>query len=155
MTVFIFICMEVIYKGKLIIKLCCYVIRSTRSPEESPRPPGWPVAADSPREIWWTVSRNYTVLFLSRDVKNTKFNQYLPVDLTSLNVSNSRFRKPVMFWRWRRHGVTLWRHGCGAWHNRLLLVTASNVNCWADAPNHVTWLWQAGDTENFERRITG
>ena len=25
-----------------IIKLCCYVIRSTRSPEGSQRPPGWP-----------------------------------------------------------------------------------------------------------------
>ena len=114
-----------------------------------------PAAADSPREIWWTISRNYTVLFLSRDVKNTKFNQYLPVDLTSLNVSNSRFRKPAIFWRWRRHGVALWRHGRGAGHNCLLLATASNVNCWADVANHVTWLWQAGDTENFERRITG
>ena len=112
-------------------------------------------AADSPREIWWTVSRNYTVLFLSRDVKNTKFNQYLHVDLTSHNVSNSRFRKPVMFWRWRRYGVALWRHGRGAWNNCLLLATASNVNCWADVANHVTWLWQAGDTENLERRITG
>ena len=140
----------------IIIKLCCYVIRSTRSPEGSPRPPGWPApAADSAREIWWTVSRNYTLLFLSRVVKNTKFNQYLPVDLTSLNVSNSRFRKPVMFWRWRRHGVALWRHGRGAWRNCLLLATASNVNCWADVVNHVTWLWQAGDTENFESRITG
>ena len=114
-----------------------------------------PAAADSPRGIWWTVSRNFTVLFLSRDVKNTKFIQYLPVDLTSLNVSNSRFRKPVMFWRWRRHGVALWRHGRGAWHNCLLLATASNVNCRADVANHVTWLWQAGDTENFERRIAG
>ena len=85
-------------------------------------------AADSPRDIWWTVSRNYTVLFLSRDVKNTKFNQYLPVDLTSLNVSNSRFRKPVMFWRWRHQGVALWRHGRSAWHNCLPLATASNVN---------------------------
>ena len=94
-------------------------------------------------------------LFLSRDVKNTKFNQYLPVDLTSLNVSKSRFRKPVMFWRWRRHGVALWRHGRGVWHNCLLLATASNVNCWADIANHVTWLWQVGDTENFERRATG
>ena len=28
------------------------------------------LATDSPMEIWWTVSRNYTVLFLSRDVKN-------------------------------------------------------------------------------------
>ena len=99
--------------------------------------------------------RNYTVLFLSRDVKNTKFNQYLPVDLTSLDLSNSRFWKPVMFRRWRRHGVALWRHGRGAWHNCLLLATASNVNCWVDFAYHVTWLWQAGDTENFERRITG
>ena len=109
----------------------------------------------SPREIWWTLSRNYTVLFLSRDVKNTKFNQYLSVDLTSLNMSNSTIRKPVMFWRWRRHGVALWRHGRGALLNCLLLATASNVNCWADVANHVTWLWQAGDTENFQRRITG
>ena len=45
--------------------------------------------------------------------------------------------------------------GRGAWHNCLLLATASNVNCWADVANHVTWLWQAGDTENFERQITG
>ena len=30
-------------------------------------------------------------------------------------------------------------------------MTASNVNCWADISNHVVWLWQAGDTENFER----
>ena len=122
-----------------IIKLCCYTA----------------LAADSTGKIWWTVSRNYTVLFLSRDVKNTKFNQYLPMDLTSLIVSNSRFRKPVMFWRWRRHGVALWRHGRGDWHNCLLLATASNVNCWADVANHVTWLWLAGDTENFEHRITG
>ena len=112
-------------------------------------------AADSPREIWWSVSRNYRILFLSRDVKNTKFNQYLPEDLTSLNVFNSRFRKPVMFWRWRYHGVALWRHGRGAWHNCLLLTKASNVNRWADVANHVTRLSQAGDTDNFERRITG
>ena len=114
-----------------------------------------PAAADSPREIWWTVSRNYTVLFLSRYVKNKKNNQYLPADLTSLNVSNSRFRKSVMFWRWRCHGGALWRHGRGVLHNCLLLATVSNVMCWAAVANHVTWLWQAGDTENFERRITG
>ena len=79
---------------------------------------------------------------------------YIPVNLTSLNVSNSRFQKPVMFWRWRHHCVASWRHGRGAWHNCLLLP-ASNVNSWADVANHVTQLWQAGDTENFERRITG
>ena len=102
-------------------------------------------AADSLRKIWWIVSRNYTVLFLSRDVKNAKFNPNLPVDLTSLNMSNSRFRKSVMFWRWHHHGVALWRHGRGARHNCLLLTTPRNVNCWADVANHVTWLWQAGD----------
>ena len=105
--------------------------------------------ADSPRGIGWTVSRNYKVLFLSRDVKNTKFNQYLPVDLTSFNVSNSSFQKPVMFWRWCHHGVALWRHGHGAWHNCLLLTTASNVNSWAGVANHVTPLWQVGDIEKF------
>ena len=130
----------------IIIKLCCYVILSTRSPSGVSGGRRW-----LPREIWWTVSCNYTVLFLSCDVKNTKFNQYLPVDLMSLNVSNSRFRKPVMFWKWHHHGVALWCHGRGAGHNCLLLTTASNVNCWADVANHVTRLWQAGDTENFKR----
>ena len=86
--------------------------------------------------------------------KIKKFNPYLPVNLT-LKVSNSRFRKPVMFWRWHHHGVALWRQGRGAGHNCLLLTRASNVNCSADVANHVTRLWQAGDTENFERRITG
>ena len=114
---------------EIIIQLCCYVIRSIRSTEESLP------AAHSPREIWWTVSRNYTVLFLSRDVRNAKFNQYLPVDLTSLNVSHSRFRKPVMFWRWRRHGVAWWRHGRGAWHNCLLLATSA-----AELMLLTTWL---------------
>ena len=95
------------------------------------------------------------VLFLSRDVKNTKFNQYLPVLLMSLNVSDSRFRKLVMFWMWRHHDMELWRHGGGAWHNGLILTTASNGNSWADVAKHVTRLWQAGDTENLERRITG
>ena len=120
---------------------------------------GWPVVspavADSPGEIWWTVSRNYTVLFLSCDVQNTKFNQYLPVDLMSLNLSNWGLRKPVMFWRWRHHGVALWCHGLDAGHNYLLLTTGSNFNCWADVTNHVTRLWQVGDMENSESWITG
>ena len=54
------------------IKLCSYVIRSTGSPSGSQRSPGWPqvspAAADSPRNIWWTVSRNNTVLLLYRQV---------------------------------------------------------------------------------------
>ena len=108
-------------------------------------------AADSPREIWWTVSHNYTVLFLSRHVKKQNSINIYP----SLILSNSIFRKPVMFLRWRHHGVAWLRHSRGAGHNCLLLTTASNVNCWADVANHVTRLWQAGDTENFERRIRG
>ena len=102
-------------------------MRSTRSPSGSQRPgQTW---ADSPREIWWTVSRNYTVLFLSCDVKITKFNHYLAVVLTSLNVSIAIFQKPAIFWIWRK--------------------------CWADVSNYVTQLWQADDTENFERRSWG
>ena len=102
-----------------IVKLCCYMmIQSTR--------------ADSPKDVWWTVSHIYTVLFLSHDVKNTKFNYYLPVVLTSLNMSNSRFLKLVLFWMWH-YGRALWR-----WNNGVFLTTASNVKCWADVANHVT-----------------
>ena len=53
---------------------------------------------------------------------------------------------------WRHHGRALWRRGGGAWYNVLLRTTASNVNCWADVSNHVTRLWQAGDTDNVERQ---
>ena len=52
-------------------------------------------------------------------------------------------------------GKALWCHDSGAWHNGLFLTTASNVNCWADIVNHLTQLWRAGDTEYFERQITG
>ena len=41
------------------IKLCCYVIQSTRLHSGSQRP-----AADCPRGVWWTVSDNNTVLSL-------------------------------------------------------------------------------------------
>ena len=51
--------------------------------------------------------------------------------------------------------MALWRHSGGAWHNGLILMTASNVNSWADVANHVTRMRQAGDKENFECRITG
>ena len=49
--------------------------------------------------------------------------------------------------------MALWRHSGGAWHNGLILTTASNANRLADVANHVTWMWQADDTANFERRI--
>ena len=51
--------------------------------------------------------------------------------------------------------MALWRHDGGAWHNGLILTTPSNTNSWAGVANYMTWLWQAGDMENFERRITG
>ena len=66
-------------------------------------------------EVYGTISRNSTALFVSRDVKTIKFNQYLPVVLKSLNVSHSSFEKLVMFWMWRHHGIALWRQGCGVW----------------------------------------
>ena len=46
---------------------------------------GWPQVNHGG---WLTEGR---VLFLSRDVKTTQSNQYLPVSLTSFNFSNSRF----------------------------------------------------------------
>ena len=89
------------------------MIRSTRFP-----------AADSP----------------SRDVKNTKFDQYLPVVLTSPDVSNLIFESDVI-----RYDIATSRDG--AWHNDLFVTTANNVNWRADVANHVTRLWQAGDME--------
>ena len=151
-------------------------------------------AADSPKDVWWTVSHNWkgqesltkvakfdqfpcTILYKSclfypswqatsferppywvafiEGFHCTKFNQYLPVVLTSLNLSDSRFWKLVMFWMWHHHDVTLWRHGGGAWCNDLLQKTASNINSWAAIAKHVIRLWQVGDTKNFERWITG
>ena len=80
-----------------------------------------------------------TVLFLSRDVKNTKFNQYLPWLLTPLNVLESWFRKLVMFWMWL-HDMALWRHGGGACNNGFILTTVSPANSWSDVAYHVTRL---------------
>ena len=70
-------------------------------------------------------------------------------------VSDSRFRKLVIFLMWRHHDMALWCHGGGTWHNGLILMTASNGNSWADVAHHMTRLWQAGDMEIFEYRITG
>ena len=107
----------------------------------------WPL---TPRGRW-TASHNFTVLFLSHDVKNTKFVAFFML----LNVSDSTFLKLSMFWMWHQHDMALWCHGGGAWHSSLILTTASNGNSWADVANHVTRLWQVGDTGNFECRITG
>ena len=55
-------------------------------------------------------SPNYTVLLqsLTCDVRNIKFNQYVPMVLTSFNMSDSRFRTLIMFWN-----VTLSGYGIG------------------------------------------
>ena len=124
------------------------MIRSTRPPEGSQRPPGWLQVSPGhwlPEGGMVDASCNFTVSFLSYDVKTTKFNQHLPVDLTLLSMSIARFQKLLMFWMWRYHGTTLWHHRGGAWHNGMFLTTARDVNCWAHIANHMTQLWQVGD----------
>ena len=112
-----------------------------------------PTATDSPRDVWWTVSRNYTVLFLFRYVKNTNFNQYLPVILMSLGVWDSKFGKLVMFWMWRHHDMALWRHGSGAWHNCLILTPTAEptlLTTWLDCGNRVIReIWNSGSWASY------
>ena len=55
------------------------LLRGTVHRHRAGRPSDSPAATDSPRDAWWTVSCSYTFWFLSRDVKNTKYNQYFPV----------------------------------------------------------------------------
>ena len=50
--------------------------------------------------------------------------------------------------------MALWRHSGGAWYDDLFLTAASYVKCWADVAKHMSRLWQAGDAEHFERRIS-
>ena len=61
-------------------------MRSTRSPSGSQRLPGWaavsPEAADSPREIWWTESRNNSFIIVSFSQIPNK--NHLSITLSSL-----------------------------------------------------------------------
>ena len=136
-----------VVNGCTIIKLCCYVIRSARSPKGSQRPPGWQQVSPG---RWLPEGDLDTIHQISRGesaaaglTAGQPCRWLLGGDLvdriTSLNVSNWRFQKPVMFWRWHHHAVALWRHGRGARHNCLLLTTATSVNCprIIDLPNHV------------------
>ena len=63
---------------------------------------------------------------------------------------------PVRLRIWETRDVTSSWYGIVTsrqwWHNELFRTTASNVNWWTDVANHVYRLWQAGDTENSERR---
>ena len=146
-------CVYIVNSTEIIIKLCCYLIRSIRSPRGVKV--GQPCPLTPQRRFGGTYHVTTQFYFYPVMSKIKKFNQYLPMLLTLLNVSDSRFRKIVMFWMWRHHDMALWHHGGGAWHNDLILMTASIGNSWADIANHVPPLLQAGDTENFKCRITG
>ena len=123
-------------QGQTIIKMCCYVLRSTRPPEGSQRSRAQPL---TPR---WRTGGPYHV--------TTKFYFYPMIS----NLQNSINIYP---WFWRR--LTSWysivTHSSGAWHNGLFLTKASNIKCWADVANHGAWLWQTDYMENFEHRNTG
>ena len=115
------------------------------------------LAVDFPKNIWWTVTCNNTVLFLFCDVKNIKFNQYLLMVFKSLKISNSRFQKPAMFWMWRHHSTALWCHDRGAWHNVLFLMTDRAT--WTPELMLLTMSskWGfivVGDIANFNHQIT-
>ena len=110
----------------MIIKLGCYVIQSTKPSEGSPQPAN-------------RITKQHRFIFLSRDVTSIKFDQYLPVVLTSLNVASTIFQKLVFF----KCDIIIevWRHGGGAWHSTLFQTTASNVNCWAEVASGYLHIW--------------
>ena len=70
-----------------------------------------------------------TFLFLSEDIKNTKYAQYAPVVWHRWACRTQDFGKLVMICMWHNHDMALWRHGICARHNNLFRTTASNVNC--------------------------
>ena len=116
------------------IKLCCYVIRSTTHPDGSQRPPGWPqfIPWCQRYKIQSMFTRGFDVAYCVQ--------LKIPKPRIILNVTSSWYG--IVSSRWLLLDTMVF-----------FLTTASNVNCWADVANHVTRLWQAGNTENFERRI--
>ena len=80
----------------------------------------------------------------------------ISIRLTSL-ASKATLMNMDKYFMWI-HYERLYNHN-KAKHNKtvciFLGIYCSNVNCWADVANHVTWLWQSGDTYSFERWITG
>ena len=64
--------------------------------------------------------------------------------LMSLNVSNSRFQKLIMFWMWC-HGIALWCYGGGAWQLATSTPELTLLTVWLDCGKQV----------NFECQITG
>ena len=125
------------------------MVQSIRPPSVSQQPSSWPAvsppAADSLREVAWTVSHGNTVLFISRE-SNYKIQTIFTRGLMSLNVSNSRFRKLVMTWMWRHYGVTLWRDGGGldtmTCSQRQLATSTDEltlITTWLDCDKLVIW----------------
>ena len=121
--------------------------------------------------------------FLSRDIKTTKFNQYLPVVLAGCRKyaswknsphfpSDAYMRRKFLYFSYRSRGrptkqcqantpesrnvlnvTSPWyRIMTSYWHSILFIITANNVNCWADVANRVARLWHVGDAGNFKRR---
>ena len=73
------------------------LLRGTVHRHRADRPSDSPAATDSPRDAWWTVSCSYTFWFLSRDVKNTKYNQYFPVFWRRLTCPTQDFGNSYCF----------------------------------------------------------
>ena len=99
------------------------------------QPHSWPQvcpAAESPKDIWWAVSHKNTVWFLSRDVKNTKFNQYSPVVGRRLTCPSQDFGSSWCFICDIIMVIVLWPHVGGAWHVIVFTSTAIIVNSRAD-----------------------
>ena len=117
------VCVTGWWGGKM-IKLCCYMY-GPPGPPDIPRGVSgcqaqadqWSApAADSSRDVWWTVSLNYTVLSLSCDVKNSKLNQYIYQCFwhhVMCRTQDFGYSSVVMFWMWRHHDMALWRQEGG------------------------------------------
>ena len=90
--------------------------------------------------LQWMFNGPYHVtthnISLFPDVKNTDFIQYLAYIFVQMKISEAR--NVLMFWMWRHHGKTFWRHRSLAWQNALFLKTAGKVNSWADVINDFT-----------------
>ena len=87
-------------QSAVIIKLCCFVVTVHQFSRGESVAAGLTAGHPRPLPTRGRSGGPYHVIiqfYFYPVIKNTKFNQYLPVLLTSLNVSDSRFQKLVMF----------------------------------------------------------
>ena len=96
--------------------------------------------------LFWTVSHNYAIFFILL-CQIYPFQLIFTCGLSSLNISNSRFRKLIMFWMWRYHGRAFRRRG----GNLLPIIQHfSNVvnldisTCVSRSISHAVWLNKSG-----------